>query len=192
MNVTDFTSDNNGSNLFQQITMTWLKGNGFEVQDVSKDRTYQSQDIDMVITKGGKRTTVEFKADKVIATSGNLYFEIVSNLEKGTPGCLVYCKAEWLYYYDQNNHKLHAIRMTYLRAKLSAIPINQLRIHRSRTGFDGGYYTTVGVTIPLSAIKDLAAKDQYHAHDLSAFAQEAHTTQTKSTGDPITNQPVLT
>lgn len=74
-----------------------LRSKGYTVEDVSEDRDYQTQDIDLRIR--GKRQqrwrTVEVKTDTY--TNGNLFLELISS--SGKPGCVFKSRAQyWMYW----------------------------------------------------------------------------------------------
>ena len=76
---------------------SFLRQRGYVVEDVSEDRDYQTQDIDLRIR--GKRQqrwrTVEVKTDTY--TSGNLFLELTSS--SGKPGCVFKSRAQWWCYW---------------------------------------------------------------------------------------------
>lgn len=64
---------------------------GFNVEDVSEDKTYQKKDIDFIISTKDKRNqlTLEVKNDDRIHCSGNLFFEIGFDRKTG------FCAGWW-------------------------------------------------------------------------------------------------
>ena len=78
------------------------------VHNVEEDPAYQEHDVDLLWTimeRGRLRIIpVEIKGDRYHQT-GNFFFETVSNEGKGTAGCFLYTKAEWLFYYFVEDRK---------------------------------------------------------------------------------------
>jgi len=172
MSTTQFPSSNANSNRHQRTVVLWLKSKGFAVKDVSADPVFQTQDIDLIVMRGAARRTVEFKADNVIGKTGNLVFEIVSNLERATLGCLMYSKADWLYYYDVQSGHLHMIRLKPLRLLFSSRKLKSGSWASAQTAVGQTAYTTINLLIPLRRIKDDMPANDYRWYDLSSFAGE--------------------
>ena len=84
-----------------------------DVRNVEKDPVFQTEDIDLVWTRrkddSEKDYKIEIKVDNYYKT-GNYFFETLSNVEKGTPGCFLYSKADWLFYYFLSA-ELHVIEL---------------------------------------------------------------------------------
>lgn len=78
----------------------YLTSRGYQVEDVSSNRDFQSQDIDLRV-RGKRRQrwrTVEVKTDSY--TTGNVFLEIISS--SGRPGCVFGSRAQvWLYYFPK-------------------------------------------------------------------------------------------
>ena len=59
------------ANLFQTL--------GYEVQDVSKEASYFSKDIDLIAIKGDEQLLLEVKADSKVAATNNVVIETIGN-----------------------------------------------------------------------------------------------------------------
>ncbi|MEW5985621.1 MAG: hypothetical protein AB1791_03210, partial [Chloroflexota bacterium] len=73
------------------------------VHNVEEEPAYQEFDVDLlwtVLDKGGRLRVIplEIKGDRYHQT-GNFFLETVSNEGRGTAGCFLYTRAEWLLYY---------------------------------------------------------------------------------------------
>lgn len=76
----------------------YYQGRGYEVTDVEDDPLMQTFDIDLIVEGEGERPFyVEVKGDRY--TTDNVYIERISNIAKGTPGCLLYTVADIVCYY---------------------------------------------------------------------------------------------
>jgi hypothetical protein len=125
--------------------------NIISIQDVSKIREYQLIDIDRkVFFKNGLSTTIEIKTDTY--TSGNIFYETISNIEYNMPGCLEKSKAEYLFYYFTKTNDLYIIDLQKYRKWFNENKNNPLFCRKIFKNKDkkGGYYTTEGYTIPLT------------------------------------------
>lgn len=73
-----------------------LRYKGFNIIDASQHPLFQEWDIDFVTQYGDKVYTIEVKTDRY--EPNNFAFEIISNDNKGTPGCLYQSRADlWCY-----------------------------------------------------------------------------------------------
>lgn len=135
--------------------------NTIEVVNVENEPNYREMDIDLLWKFRSnddeeKCTSIEIKGDRKYET-GNFFFETISNEQKGTPGCFMYSKADYLFYY-------------FIETELYIIPMNAARewfIPRmsefkerkttTPTGASGEHYNTVGRLIPrIRLIKEVA------------------------------------
>lgn len=65
----------------------YLWESGADVEDVSNNPNYWYKDID-IIADG---ITIEIKWDAVISTTGNMYIETLSDIDKNKPGWFTFC-----------------------------------------------------------------------------------------------------
>lgn len=125
-----------------------------DIQDVSNNPTYQKDDIDLVVTfTNGKTGTIEVKTDRY--TSGNIFYETVSNKEYGVPGCMVKSKADFLFYYFTETRELYIMDFAkyknWFDNNIHNFRKKELKnIDRKRTST----YTSIGYTIPKSYLEE--------------------------------------
>lgn len=89
------------------------------IENVEEYRAYQVKDIDLLMkikVKDGSEITksIEIKADRWYST-GNYFFETISNYEKKTLGCFMYTEADLLFYYFTDPKELHILPMPQTR-----------------------------------------------------------------------------
>lgn len=126
-----------------------------QIKNVEDVKGYQINDIDLVwVYKKDKKDlmiSVEVKTDKY--TTGNFWFETVSNESLGTPGCFLKSKAKYLFYYFTQWDSIYIIPLK--PAKLWFLE-NMKRFKESKTTTkdkDGNYvHTTVGRIVPISTM----------------------------------------
>lgn len=125
------------------------------VHNVEAEPAYQEHDVDLLWTvqskDGGLRVVlVEVKGDRYHQT-GNFFFETVSNEGKQTPGCFLYTKADYLFYYFVEIGHLYCLPMARVRPWFVA---NSERFPESRTSTPAGisHYITVGRLVPISVV----------------------------------------
>lgn len=75
-----------------------LTARGHKVEDVSLSPSYQFRDIDFLLVKNGKRTTLEVKNDIRSNETGNVFIEETNfnNVSIKYKGWYYYCEAEYL------------------------------------------------------------------------------------------------
>lgn len=127
------------------------------VHNVEEDPAYQIHDVDLlwsfVNAEGELRIIpVEVKGDRYHRT-GNFFFETVSNEGKGTAGCFLYTKAEWLFYYFVEIETLYCLPMYSVRPWFEE-NVHRFRERRTSTPVGGGErrYVTVGRLVPIQAV----------------------------------------
>lgn len=128
-----------------------------KVLDVQEEEDFQKQDIDLVVwfNINGKpeKKRIEVKGDRYYST-GNYFFETISNKAKQTPGCFIYSNCDYLFYYFIEMHELHILTMPDVRNWFLK---NQNRFKISETSTPvrgGGHYITVGRLVPRHILQE--------------------------------------
>ncbi len=124
---------------------------GSRVHDVQADPRFQHRGVDLLWERPGEPVWgVEVKGDRH-GHRGNYFFELVSNLEKDTPGCFLYSTADLLLYVFLAEQEVHALPLLATRAwfleRAKSFP---LKSTRTRTGAQT--YTTVGAVVPVRQV----------------------------------------
>ena len=99
--VGSFETMNKQGLAVQEIVKSHLEDRGIEVVDVSQIKDYQKHDIDFILFKEGKSTTLEVKKDKSLFRTGNIFIEC--GFQRGnfySAGWVKYCEADYICYYD--------------------------------------------------------------------------------------------
>lgn len=140
------------------ILVAYLRGQpgSLEVRDVRADPAYRVADVDLLWTcadrQGRPHTArLEVKADRWHQT-GNFFFETQSNKTRGTPGCFLYTKADFVLYYFVTPRKLYVLPMPATRDWFVA---NQGRFVERETATPvgrGEQYITVGRLVPIAEV----------------------------------------
>ena len=161
------------------------------IENVENNRYYQQQDIDLLVHSRNAQTNqhfqsaIEIKADTYpagdllhAADQGNFFFELVSNDTKNprTPGCFVYCQADFLYYLFLSTGTLYTFPMEPIRqCVLKRIHFDEERflydptpltackmpgLKATSTFIHGALaYRTWGVAIPIQLVLNWAKQD---------------------------------
>jgi len=127
-----------------------------EVQDVRADPFYRGVDVDLVWTwrgaSGQDHTTwLEVKADRWHQT-GNFFFETVSNQARGTPGCFLYTRANYLLYYFVTPRCLYLLPLPTTRDWFLAQQARFAERETSTPLGGGKHYVTVGRLVPIAEV----------------------------------------
>ncbi|PLS19166.1 hypothetical protein CVD28_01800 [Bacillus sp. M6-12] len=97
-----------------QFITPWLerKPETVAVTNVENDKRYRKLDIDLIwmylMNNETKIVTIEVKTDSY-STTGNYFFETVSNQGKDTPGCFLYSEADFWFYFFKDTRELNII-----------------------------------------------------------------------------------
>jgi hypothetical protein len=137
----------------------WLrkKSEAIAVINVEDDADYREKDIDLIYKYRGKNgeeitTTIEIKGDRWHST-GNYFFETISNDSKQTPGCFLYSEAEYLFYYFVEIRELHIIPMLTARQWFTA-NMEMFAEKKTMTPLkNGAHYNTVGRLVPIGTLQ---------------------------------------
>jgi hypothetical protein len=123
---------------------------GSRVHDVQQDPRFQHRGVDLLWENGEEVLGVEVKGDRQ-GRRGTFFFELVSNLEKDTPGCFLYSEAHLLAYVLLAEQELHLLPLPATRAwflpRAKAYPLKHTRTSLGEKG-----YTTVGAVVPIREV----------------------------------------
>ncbi|MCI0398964.1 MAG: hypothetical protein L0322_29080 [Chloroflexi bacterium] len=126
------------------------------VHNVEEMPVYQEHDVDLlwtVVDRAGRMRVIpiEVKGDRYHQT-GNFFFETISNESRGTPGCFMYTKAKWLFYYFVEIGRLYCLPVARVRPWFC----HQMeRFEERRTSTPVGQdevYVTIGRLVPIQAV----------------------------------------
>jgi hypothetical protein len=120
-----------------------------------QEHAYQEHDVDLLWTTldrfGRLRVIpIEIKGDRYHQT-GNFFFETVSNESRQTPGCFLYTKAEWLFYYFVEIGMLYCLPMSEVRPWFEAHG-GRFKESRTSTPVRNNRYVTVGRLVPIQTL----------------------------------------
>jgi hypothetical protein len=126
---------------------------GSRLHDVSLDPRFQHRGVDLLWEHpDGQVVGIEVKGDRQ-PRQATYFLELVSNLEKDTPGCFLYSRADWLAYVFLSKRELHLLPLPAARAWfLEHAARYPLKHTRTRTG--ALQYTTVGAVVPVADMSE--------------------------------------
>ena len=124
----------------------YLRGRGFQVEDVSDNPVYWAKDIDLIATNPstGRSAAIEIKLDSRIDDTGNFFIEFENPRSENSKGWLHFSEADFLYYIDESSFLTYIIKFDELR-RFIATHKRDLAI---KSTFDG----SIGYIIPLAAM----------------------------------------
>jgi hypothetical protein len=152
----------------EEIVQKYLesKKNIHKVVNMANNEIFYHKDVDFVIQyeepyiyKGEEkiRDRLEIKTDTY--TSGNIYYEVVSNENYDVDGCMKKTECDWLAYYFIKFDKLYLLRMEdYRNLVEQLIKENRNDVKRKEVKNyakkAGETYTSIGYTIPLYLLEE--------------------------------------
>jgi hypothetical protein len=121
------------------------------IHDVQLDPRFQDRGVDLLWeSANGDLRAIEVKGDRHDAR-GTYFFELVSNLEKDTPGCFLYSTADLLLYVFPRLREVHWLPLAATRAwfleRAESFPVKHTR---TQTGLKT--YTTLGASVPVAEV----------------------------------------
>lgn len=124
------------------------------VHSVEDDPRYQPLGIDLLWVVPERSflrcMTIEVKGDRY-ATTGNFFFETVSNIDRTTTGAFVITKAEWLFYYFLNTGMLYCLPMEVVKPWfIEHLARFKERVASSRR--DASTWRTAGRLVPIATV----------------------------------------
>ena len=124
----------------------YLRGRGFQVEDVSDNPVYWAKDIDLIATNPstGKMASIEVKLDGRISDTENFFIEFENPRSKNSKGWFHFSEADFLYYIDETSLLTYIIKFDELR-RFIAPHKRDLAI---KSTFDG----SIGYIVPLAAM----------------------------------------
>lgn len=138
-----------------QHARAWLLESepGSRVHDVQEDPRFQHRGVDLLWElPSGEVRGIEVKGDRR-PRRRNYFFELISNLEKDTPGCFLYSGADLLVYVFLGQGELHVLPMKAVREWfLPRAKDYALKHTFTQTG--AIKYTTVGAVVPCRDVRE--------------------------------------
>ena len=138
-----------------QYARNWLLAAepGSRVHDVQEDPRFQHRGVDLLWElPSGEVRGIEVKGDRQ-PRRRRYFFELVSNLERDTPGCFLYSGADLLVYVFLAQGELHVLPLKTVREWfLPRAKSYELRHTFTQTG--AIRYTTVGAVVPVKDVQE--------------------------------------
>ena len=120
------------------------------IHNVQEEARFQHLGVDLLWEKAPHSIEgVEIKGDR--SRGKRFFFELASNVEKGTPGCFLYSKADWLVYVFLPLRTLHVLPLVATRAWFLPLA-QQFPLQKTHTRTGPIAYTTVGATVPVAMV----------------------------------------
>lgn len=139
-----------------QHARAWLLESepGSRVHDVQEDPRFQHRGVDLLWElPSGEVRGVEVKGDRRPRSRRNYFFELISNLEKDTPGCFLYSGADLMVYVFLGQGELHVLPLKDVRDWFLPRAKSYMLKHTfTQTG--AIKYTTVGAVVPCRDVRE--------------------------------------
>jgi len=142
-----------------QHAREWLQSvePGSRIHDVQEDPRFQHRGVDLLWElPSGEVRGIEVKGDRQPRRK-RYFFELVSNLERDTPGCFLYSGADLMLYVFLVQGELHVLPLKTVREWfLPRAKAYELRHAFTQTG--AIRYTTVGAVVPVKDVQEAVAE----------------------------------
>lgn len=101
----------------EQEVKDYLRANGYTVADVSDIAFYQRIDVDILAYKDNlnDEVKIEVKNDGMISNTGNLFIELITDLDKSRLGWFNITGADYIYYRDRVNKQVYILPLNNLK-----------------------------------------------------------------------------
>jgi len=124
---------------------------GSRVHDVQGDPRFQHRGVDLLWEVDGQVLGVEVKGDRQPRRT-TYFLEVISNLEKQTPGCFLYSEADAFVYVFLGQGEVHHLPLQKARSWFLAQPSGTFQVKHTHTRIGGDLYTTVGAVVPVERL----------------------------------------
>lgn len=136
---------------FARQFLLW-KEPGSLLHDVQEDPRFRHRGVDLLWeSPDGEVRGVEVKGDRR-GRGKRYFFELVSNVEKNTPGCFLYSRADLYLYVFLEEREVHPLPMPRTREWFLAQPDGFPLMHTT-TKVGPVLYTTVGAVVPVAQVQ---------------------------------------
>ncbi len=127
---------------------------GSLLHDVQGDPRFQHRGVDLLWQwADGQVFGVEVKGDRQGFRRGTYFFELVSNAEKGSPGCFLYSTADLYVYVFVDARQVHVLTLNAVREWF--VPrAKQYKLKTTKTRTGALLYTTVGAAVPIREVRE--------------------------------------
>lgn len=148
----------------EEIVKKFLQNmnNVHKVVDMANNNLFYHKDVDFVVEfEDRSKQMVEIKTD--VYTSGNIYYETISNEGYNVDGCMEKTSAHWLLYYFITLDKLYVLKMDTYRKIMNDLIERNHPAMKKREVFNnaktaGMTYKSIGYTLPLTVLEEMMPK----------------------------------
>lgn len=120
------------------------------VHDVQGDPRFQHRGVDLLWESAAGVVGIEVKGDRN-GSRDNYFLELVSNVEKDTPGCFLYSEADLYLYVFVREREVHEIPLRAARAWFLA-HAREFPVRKTQTRVGADHYTTLGALVPVEEL----------------------------------------
>lgn len=122
------------------------------IHDVQDDPRFRHRGVDLLWERAdGAVLGVEVKGDRQ-GRRKNYFFELVSNLERDTPGCFLYSSADIFLYVFLCERQVHALPLRATREWFLPLA-RSFPVKHTRTRAGRESYTTLGAVVPVRLVQ---------------------------------------
>lgn len=140
----NFWNDLDRGKVGERIFCNVVADKGYEIFDLSNDKTYQKKGVDFKIRKGLKEILVDVKTDYLMHKTGNIFLEIQDGPRVGWAKKT---KADLIFYIDYNSNTVYVLDWSSCAAKMGEL--------RTVTFYNQDGVRMVGALLPVSKLDEL-------------------------------------
>lgn len=148
----------------EMLAKQCLLAGGYTVIDRRDSPYYWAQDIDMTAYKDNFSADIEVKWDTKIHNSGNLFFELLTNIDKNELGWASYTTSDYIWYGDAQELIFYSFRAEdmrdFLKNHKGEYATREANDYNNRDGTIRK--KSLGATVPLSLFRKY-----YHVQEIN-------------------------
>lgn len=149
----DCQDPNNIGAICEAAVKQYLDEKGYSITDVSKNKEYWLQDVDLLATKGASTLKIEVKGERQIHKYQSFFIELMADEERNKAGWIDITKADYIFYMDGITFDCYVFKPQDMRNYLAK---NSYSIKRC---YKDGYKVSVGAIVPITPFAE-----QYELH----------------------------
>ena len=140
-----FHHSNKVGKIAEERFVAALEGRKWFCTNVSAHILFQELDIDFIVQKDNMTATVDVKGDK--HNPNNFFIETVSNMDKGSQGCIYQTRADYWFYYFFPTDTFYYFKPQRMREHMHN---KQFRKAYGYTQVGDGGYSSEGLLVPVA------------------------------------------
>lgn len=140
----NFWNDLDRGKIGERIFAKIATDRGYEIFDLSNDRTYQKKGVDFRIKNDLRDVLIDVKTDYIMYKTGNIFLEIQDGPRTGWAKKTI---ADLIFYIDYNSNKIYILEWSSCAAKIDEL--------RTVSFYNQDGIRMVGALLPVNKLDEL-------------------------------------